>query len=320
MLKIKNLLPALIGALCCFQACDNKEVMSGTLEGGMQYEFITNVEGQKTAEGDVVVMNVIYKDDKDSVIADTRKLNGPFAMKKDSTWKIAASFESCLDLMDKGDSAVFKVPAKTLFKSQMPPNIDPESIITIEASLKDIMSEPDYMAMVQELQSKARAEQMAQRRLSVLSQYAELIAEDGSKIDTYLQKNNIEAQTTESGIRYIISEQGSGEKPKTGQTVRVNYTGWILDGPVFDSSNEEVAKANDVFDASRLPYGPIEFPIGTGGVIMGWDEGIALLNEGGKGTLYIPSSLAYGDRQRSEVIKANSILVFDVELVEVVKN
>ena len=72
-----------------------------------------------------------------------------------------------------------------------------------------------------------------------------------------------------------------------------------------------------LYDERREPYQPYTFPLGQGQVIKGWDEGIALLNEGSKARLYIPSPLGYGSRDRSPIIRANSILVFDVELVEV---
>lgn len=113
------------------------------------------------------------------------------------------------------------------------------------------------------------------------------------------------ATTTESGLMYIMREEGNGEKPQASQVVKVHYEGKLVDGTVFDSS----FKRNQ----------PIEFPIGVGRVIPGWDEGIALLSVGGKATLIIPSELAYGARGAGGVIPPNATLVFEVELVEIVK-
>ena len=110
------------------------------------------------------------------------------------------------------------------------------------------------------------------------------------------------AKETSSGLKYIITKQGSGPRPKQGQTVSVHYAGYLTDGSKFDSS----------FDRNQ----PIEFPIGTGRVIKGWDEGIMLLNVGTKAKLIIPSDLGYGPRGAGGVIPPNATLIFDVELLE----
>ena len=93
----------------------------------------------------------------------------------------------------------------------------------------------------------------------------------------------------------------------------------MLNGEYFDSSVEEVAKEKGLYTEGR-PYGPYETAIGQGTVIRGWDIGFQLMNQGSKATLYVPSTLAYGSRSRSAQIGPNSILVFDVELVEIVTN
>ena len=110
-------------------------------------------------------------------------------------------------------------------------------------------------------------------------------------------------EATESGLRYKITEENSGGKsPEAGNTVKVHYTGYLLDGTKFDSSVDRGE--------------PIEFPVGTGRVIPGWDEAIMLLKTGEKASLVIPSELAYGTRAAGP-IPPNSILKFDVELIDV---
>jgi FKBP-type peptidyl-prolyl cis-trans isomerase len=108
---------------------------------------------------------------------------------------------------------------------------------------------------------------------------------------------------TDSGLRYQILQKGSGAKAEKGQTVSVHYKGQLADGTVFDSSY----KRNQ----------PLEFPVGVGQVIPGWDEGICLLNVGDKARLVIPSNLGYGSRGAGGVIPPDATLVFDVELMEV---
>jgi peptidylprolyl isomerase len=107
--------------------------------------------------------------------------------------------------------------------------------------------------------------------------------------------------TTDSGLQYMILEEGSGEMPQVGDGVRVHYTGTLEDGTQFDSS---------------VGGEPFQFTLGVGDVIAGWDEGIALLKEGSKARLTIPPGLAYGDRANGP-IPANSTLIFEVELVDV---
>jgi len=110
-------------------------------------------------------------------------------------------------------------------------------------------------------------------------------------------------QTTPSGLQYIVIEEGTGDKPEKGSKVKVHYTGMLEDGTVFDSSVKRGT--------------PIEFTLGVGQVIKGWDEGIADMKEGGKRQLIIPPDLAYGPIGYPPVIPPNSTLTFDVELVEV---
>ena len=108
---------------------------------------------------------------------------------------------------------------------------------------------------------------------------------------------------TESGLRYQILQEGTGEKAQKGKTVSVHYKGQLADGTVFDSSY----KRNQ----------PIEFPLGVGHVIPGWDEGIQLLSVGDKARFVIPSDLAYGSRGAGGVIPPHATLIFDVELMKV---
>ena len=108
---------------------------------------------------------------------------------------------------------------------------------------------------------------------------------------------------TESGLRYQIIQEGNGAKAEKGQTVSVHYKGQLPDGTVFDSSY----KRNQ----------PIDFALGVGQVIPGWDEGIGLLKVGDKARFVIPSDLAYGSAGAGGVIPPDATLVFDVELVAV---
>ncbi len=108
---------------------------------------------------------------------------------------------------------------------------------------------------------------------------------------------------TESGLRYKMIQKGNGKKAENGKVVAVHYSGQLEDGKVFDSSYPRKK--------------PIEFPLGRGNVIEGWDEGIALLQVGDKARFVIPSHLAYGSSGAGGVIPPNATLIFDVELMGV---
>ncbi len=121
--------------------------------------------------------------------------------------------------------------------------------------------------------------------------------------DAAIQSLKDSAERTESGLMYIVHEEGKGPKPTAGQNVHVHYELKLADGLVVDSSFSRGA--------------PLEIPIGVGRVIPGWDEGIQLLNEGAKATLIVPSELGYGAAGASGVIPPNATLIFKVELVKV---
>ena len=109
-------------------------------------------------------------------------------------------------------------------------------------------------------------------------------------------------EKTESGLRYQFIQRGNGKKAENNKTVAVHYEGSLENGKVFDSSYKRK---------------PIEFPLGQGNVIEGWDEGIALLQVGDKARFVIPSHLGYGASGAGGVIPPNATLIFDVELMDV---
>ncbi len=145
-----------------------------------------------------------------------------------------------------------------------------------------------FTAMEQEMQAKA----------------AEAAAGNEKLGQAYLEENGKRAEvvTTPSGLQYEVIEEGTGKQPAAGDTVKVHYTGKLIDGTVFDSSVERGEPAT----------------FGVTQVIPGWVEALQMMKEGAKWRLHIPSALAYGPQGAGGIIGPNSTLIFDVELLEVV--
>ena len=139
-----------------------------------------------------------------------------------------------------------------------------------------------------------------------------LVISAGASVRALAQDNPATSKTmkkTDSGLEYSDEKEGTGEMPKTGQTVLVHYTGWLWE------NNTKGKK----FDSSKDRNAPFVFPVGAGKVIKGWDEGVASMKVGGIRNLLIPPSLAYGSRGAGGVIPPNATLLFEVELLGVMK-
>jgi peptidylprolyl isomerase len=120
-----------------------------------------------------------------------------------------------------------------------------------------------------------------------------------------MSQSSAKPVTTSSGLQIIDTKPGTGAAPRTGQTVVVHYTGWLY-------ANGAKGKK---FDSSVDRNEPLEFAVGTGRVIRGWDEGVGSMKVGGKRTLIIPPQLGYGASGAGGVIPPNATLMFDVELI-----
>ncbi len=280
-------------------------------ENGVYAKFYTQTNTDlKAKEGDVVKLYMAYKNNKDSVLFDSKmnKNNGSefieFPLTKSS---FKGSFEDALSMMSIGDSASFIISAdsvymKTFGAKEVPPYIEKGSMLNFVVKLIKITAKADA--------EKERNEIMKEQKA-----LAEIRSNEETKIFAdYIASNKITAKPTQSGLYYIEKTKGNGSKPPIGSTVKVNYTGRLINGEIFDTSIEATAKQANLYD-KRRPYEPIEFPLGTGKVIKGWDEGISLMSVGSKGQLIIPSNMAYGEQGAGEFIPPFSSLIFDVELV-----
>jgi FKBP-type peptidyl-prolyl cis-trans isomerase len=238
--------------------------------------------------GDILTANMRYFID-DSLLFDSRFL-GRELMFPLMEPLFKGDFYEGLLMMSAGDSASFICRADSIFKlmfmvREMPSFVKPNSVVRFDVGLIRFQS--------QEAFERERQQAMQSK-----------IEESNQALNDYITSKGITVKPTASGLYYIEQKKGTGQTPRVGQTVKVHYKGTLLDGTKFDSS----------YDRGQ----PFEFTLGMGQVIKGWDEGIALLQEGGKAILILPQHLAYGERQAG-TIPPFSPLVFEVELIEIVK-
>jgi FKBP-type peptidyl-prolyl cis-trans isomerase len=165
---------------------------------------------------------------------------------------------------------------------------------------KALMTEEEINAFMQAYVAKRQLVEAAKQEEANRTLFKDYIAEN----EKFLADNKLKAgvNVTPSGIQYEVIKMGTGEKPTAESTVKVHYSGTLIDGTVFDSS---VGKE------------PAEFPLSS--VIPGWTEAVQLMPVGSKFRIWLPSELAYGSNGAGEAIKPFSTLIFEVELLEIVK-
>ncbi len=305
---MKNSIIAILFASLFIAACSgSKETPSG-----YKFNVVRKGDGVKIDSGKFIVMNLRFMDGKDSVWNDSKKNGFPAVIQMQGTVPKGDAVLEVIKMMSKGDSVVFKVPAKKLFENTfrqpLPFTVDSASSFTFQIGLSAVLN--------QEEMNKLQTELVAKQNEKMLQDQKAQLGKDITAIDDFLKAKNVTAQTTSSGLRYIITKPGTGENAKAGQQVKIDYLGYLLNGKYFDTSIESEAKKNNLYTQGR-PYSPLELTVGAQQVIPGWEEAIQLMNKGAKMTVYIPSTLAYGSQRRGDVIAENSVLVFDMELIEV---
>ena len=280
------LLSALFLMLSVLTGCSNAPKGYQATDNGLYYRLFTNNGGENPQIGDLLELTMSCSVNDTVVILPLTKNIIP--MTEPSFW---SDFVEGFSMMHKGDSASFIVDIDSSFVNlfgynTLPPQFSSTDIMRFEVRLDDFYPESEFrFRMIENIKKNYPAE----------------TEKAVSELNAYLEKNGVVAQPTSTGLYYVKTQDGAGEKPSKGSTVKAHYTGYLLDGTVFDTSIERGE--------------PIEFVLGVGQVIPGWDEGIALMSKGEKAVLYIPYYLAYGDRDLG-VIPPFSNLVFEVELID----
>ena len=252
-------------------------------DSGLLYKFHEENKGRKAGIGDYVTVEIRYKTNEDSLFFERNGDTFPLEMIKPV---FAGDINEALAMMSIGDSATFIIRAdsfllKNSHVARLPDFIDESSRIIFDVRMHNIQSHEDL------------EKEKENERIAGLKKEAEAI-------NNYLIENNLAVEPQISGLFYVSILEGKGSNA-AGKRVSVHYTGKFLDGSIFDSS----------YSRGK----PIEFDLGNGQVIAGWEEGIAKMKKGGKAILLIPSQLGYGNGRG--LIPPNTPLVFEVELIDV---
>lgn len=243
------------------------------------------IDKDAAAEGDKKAAEAGNKDSKDGAL----KIPGLATEKQQVSYMIGMDIGKSLKPMkDELDLATLERAIKDTFADKKPLLTDEQAMQVMQGFAQKMQ------AKQQEEMAKKQAEMEAQGKKNI-EEGAKFLADNGKKPGV---------QTTASGLQYQVITEGTGPKPKDSDVVRVHYKGTLLDGKTFDSS----------YDRGT----PATFPLA--GVIPGWREGLALMPVGSKYKLWIPSAIAYGEAgTQGGPIGPNATLVFEVELLEIVK-
>ncbi len=273
---------------------------------GSEYKVIVNKDGKKAVTGNFFQLNITAKY-KDSVLFSTAETGSPRFVPYDS-----AQLPEFFKTIHEGDSLVIRISTDTLFKKgQSQPYMKKGQFIYQYFKVAKIFSdkeESDKAAKQYEAGAKTIAYKKAVEQVEkTIKENSEQIKKDDAVINEYLTKNNIQAVKTKWGTYVAIATPGTGSNLTEKDIAEVNYTGRNLKDSVFDSNTDP-------------RFGHVEsFPVNLGefGVIPGWIDGLKMMQKGSTGKLIIPSSLAYGKEGRGGNIGPNEILVFDINVTNV---
>jgi len=205
-------------------------------------------------------------------------------------------------MMHQGDRAIFAIEADSMAKfmqpNQMPPMYEAGKGMKFyyEINLQDIITKDEFAEEQANFQQEMEKARVAE---------PELIA-------AYVKENGIKAQPKANGLYVIVNKKGTGAAVAAGREVTLSYTGRLLDGTVFDSSNEADCQA-----AGIQSHEPLTYVVGQMSLIPGWEEGVMGQPEGSKLQLIIPSALGYGPQGAGQMIPPYSPLVFDIDILSV---
>lgn len=286
-MKLRLLMFVVVGSLLAI-ACGNDKNGFKKAGSGLEYKFIKeNPNSALPTIDQVVILNIEITTEKGDVLFSSAESGRKYLKKLNAPSHPGGSFEDAIAMMHQGDSAVFRIDAYNYYTyteklERLPDKVKKGDKLIFNIGLVEILSSTRYDDVLTDQYHKDEATEM-------------------QLLSDYLKRTNITGSALPSGLYYIEQHAGKGKQAVKGRKVKVHYTGTYIDGSVFDTS---------------LDKSPIQFTLGNGEVIDGWEEGLLLMKEGGKARFIIPSKLAYGDKGKNEILPYTT-LIFDVELISV---
>ncbi len=277
-------------------------------EGGMLYKIVKDNGQEKIKEGDFVSFGAIIKTGEDSTaLINTYDSGHPSYMAVQKPMFNGDIMSAFLKL-GSGDSAIFKLNADSMVAHGMQkPEGMKTSHMIYEIKINHVIPKGELTDSIfhAQVEDYIKVEQEKVKN-----------AETGN-IKAFIDDNKLTVKSTASGMQYVIEKEGKGPIARVGDSAKVNYTGSFLSGKVFDTSIKEVAlKEKNIYNAQR-PYEPLVTQVGSGQLLLGWDEALTTFPEGTKVKIILPSKLGYGE-QGSMQIGPYTPLVFDMEIVDVI--
>jgi FKBP-type peptidyl-prolyl cis-trans isomerase FkpA len=278
---------------------------------GLEYKIISSGKGETVKYGNFMQLQVaqMYNNGKtDSLISDTRTSPQGAAFEILDSLSMPPTYFKVLRQLKKGDSLVLRILVDSAFKTSpqgIPPFFKKGHYLITTARVENILTSRE-----QADSARNAVMALAQQKQKVLSEVQ--IKKDDKTLAEYFAKNNIQAVKAPSGTYVQIITPGTGAIIDTSVVVKTNYTGKTMEGKTFDSNTDPAFNHVQPFMVNMT-----NDPSLGQAVIPGWTDGMKLLNKGAKAKFYIPSSLAYGSQGAGQDIKPNSILIFDIEVVDV---
>lgn len=277
---------------------------------GLEYKIISNGDGASMKYGDFMQMQIaqyVNNGKSDSLLSDSRTNSGAIIQPLDSM-SIPPDYYKIISKMKKGDSLVLRMSADSIIAQNpgaMPPFIKKGYYLLTTVKLMNV-----FKNQVQA--DSARKKEMIIQRAKDSVANIQILKQDDKAIQDYLKKNNISNATKAPMGTYVqVIQPGTGALLDTSVVAKVNYTGMTMDGKVFDSNTDPSKGHVEPFLVNLTN----DKSLGSG-VINGWYDGLKMLNKGAKAKFFIPSTLAYGKQGAGADIKPNSILIFDIEVVD----
>lgn len=286
-------------------------------ENGIEYKIITDGKGQKLAIGNFMQIHITQKYQgakSDTLLGDTRDYM-PRIEPFDSA-STPPAYMKILGQTRAGDSVVVRILTDSAYKGgqDMPPFMKKGGYLYTTIKIVNIFTTRDQADSANRAELKLNGRKIYEKQLvqveKDINNNKAQIDKDCSTIQAYLDKNNIKTIRGKWGTFIEIKSEGTGNKIDFNSVVRVNYTGKTLDSAkVFDSNIDSQFHHTD----------PIEVTMSqVGKVIFGWSDALMQLKNGTKATIYVPSSLGYGKVGSMPRIKPDAILVFDIEIMNVI--